>query len=54
MKSSRVDVSILIGATDTNPVNKAVQFPSDFETKIQEAWPNNLTSVPCLMCVANE
>ena len=40
-----MDVSILTGETDANPVIKAVQLLSDFETKIQEAWrPNNLTS----------
>ena len=37
--------SILTAATDANPVNKAVQFLLEFETKIQEAWrPNNFTN----------
>ena len=41
-----MDVSVLTGATDANPVNKLVQLLSDLETKIQVAWrPNNLTSV---------
>ena len=43
-------LSIPTDATDANPVNKAVQFLSDFQTKIQEAWrPNNLTRVLCLL-----
>ena len=50
MKSFLVDVSILTGATDANPVNEVVQPLSDFETKIQETWrPNNFTSVLCLV-----
>ena len=55
MKSFVVDVSILTGATDANPLNRAVQFLSDFETKMQEAWrPSALTSVLCLVRVAHK
>ena len=50
MKSFLVDVSILPGATNANPVNKVVQLLSDFKTKIQEAWrPNNFKRVLCLV-----
>ena len=45
-----MDVSILIGATDANPVNEVMQVLSDFETEIQEARrPTNFTRVLCVV-----